>query len=285
MKCFGLNQGYLQFGLSLFDMHDQWVPPPVPVKAIPGLIEGPAFMGWAPGIYTTHKVGRKTKFDGNNAVQQGHDCGYLIPHIAIPLNVMMGINMLVSKHKIMFPVTKVMIEGKPMGTFFPLLFLSLICSNPVSLPTGVLIMIQGTVVSDMTLLDIILGFAFIAVDVIIDAVWSLIVKGDKWGKFGPGKAFPPFYKRMLERIFSKSMVDPVFTKPLANLIVRQALSKVVDHISKSWIVSPLISGSIFQATQPLDGVPRTALPSISMGRAGFNVSFFPKLKVGGNVFN
>jgi hypothetical protein len=172
-----------------------------------------------------------------------------------------------------------------MGTYFPLVFLSLICSNPVSLPTGALIKIQGTVVSDMTLLDIILGFAFIAVDVLIDAVWSLIVKGDKWGKFGPGKAFPPFYKAMLEKIFSKSMVDPVFTKPLANLIVRQVLSKVVDHISKSWIVSPLISGSIFQATQPLDGVPRTALPSISMGRAGFNVSFFPKLKVGGNVFN
>jgi len=285
MKCFGLNQGYLQFGLSLFDMHDQWVPPPIPLKAIPGLIEGPAFMGWAPGIYTTHKVGRKTKFDGNNAIQQGHDCGYLIPHIAIPLNVMMGINMLVSKHKVMFPVTRVLIEGKPMGTYFPLVFLGLICSNPVSLPTGVLIKIQGTVVSDMSLTDILLGFAFIALDMIIDAVWSLIVKGDKWGKFGPGKAFPPFYKGMLEKIFSKKMVDPVMTKPLANLNFRQALSKVVDHLSKSWIVSPLVSGSVFQAAQPITGVPRTSLPSISIGRAGVNWSFFPKFKVGGNVFN
>jgi len=285
MICFGLNQGYLQFGLSLFDMHDQWLLPPVPAKAIPGLIEGPAFMGWAPGIYTTHNVGRKTKFDGNNAVQQGHDCGYLIPHFAIPMNVMVAINMLVSKHKVMFPVTKVLIEGKPLGTYFPLVFLGLVCSNPVSLPTGALIMIQGTVISNMTLLDIILGFAFIAVDIIIDAVWSLIVKGDKWGKFGPGKPFPSFYKAGLEKIFSKSMVDPVFTKPLANLITRQVISKVVDHIAKSWIVSPLISGSVFQLTQPLDGVPRTALPSISVGRAGANISFFPKLKVGGNVFN
>jgi len=285
MICFGLNQGYLQFGLSLFDMHDQWLLPPVPAKAIPGLIEGPAFMGWAPGIYTTHKVGRKTKFDGNNAVQQGHDCGYLIPHFAIPMNVMVAINMLVSQHKVMFPVTKVLIEGKPLGTYFPLVFLGLVCSNPVSLPTGALIMIQGTVISNMTLLDIILGFAFIAVDIIIDAVWSLIVKGDKWGKFGPGKPFPSFYKAGLEKIFSKSMVDPVFTKPLANLITRQVISKVVDHIAKSWIVSPLISGSVFQLTQPLDGVPRTALPSISVGRAGANISFFPKLKVGGNVFN
>jgi hypothetical protein len=285
MICFGLNQGYLQFGLSLFDMHDQWLLPPVPAKAIPGLIEGPAFMGWAPGTYTTHKVGRKTKFDGNNAVQQGHDCGYLIPHFAIPMNVMVAINMLVSKHKVMFPVTKVLIEGKPLGTYFPLIFLGLICSNPVSLPTGALIMIQGTVISNMTLLDIFLGFAFIAVDIIIDAVWSLIVKGDKWGKFGSGKPFPSFYKGWLEKIFSKTMVDPKFTKPLANLITRQVFSKVVDHIAKSWIVSPLISGSIFQATQPLDGVPRTALPSISVGRAGANISFFPKFKIGGNVFN
>ena len=103
---------------------------------------------------------------------------------------MMGINVIISEAQIMFPVTKVLIEGKPMGTYFPLLFLSLICSNPVSLPTGALIKIQGTVVSNMTLLDIILGFAFIAVDVMIDAVWSLIVKGDKWGKFGPARRSP-----------------------------------------------------------------------------------------------
>ncbi len=280
MMCLGLNQGYLQFGISLFNMHDQWVPPPIPLKAVPGLFEGPAFMGWHPGRPLTHKVGRKTKFDGNNAIQQGHDAGYLIPHIALPPNVMMGINMLVSKHKVMFPVTRVLIEGKPMGTYFLVLLFGLICSNPVSLPTGLLIPLHCTVRSELSLTDIILGFAFIAVDIIVDAIWSLIVKGDKWGKFGPGKAMPPFYRKMLDKIFNKTM-----TSPLAALICRQALSKVVDHMSKSWLVSPLISGSVFQATQPLNGVPRTALPSISIGRAGFNLSFFPKFRVGGNVFN
>jgi len=280
MLCFGLNQGYLQFGLSAFNMHDQWVPPPIPLKAVPGLIEGPAFMGWHPGRPLTHKVGKKTSFDGNKAVQHGHDVGYLIPHIALPLNVMMGINMLVSKHKVMFPVTKILIEGKPMGTYFPLILGGLICSNPVSLPTGVLVMLHGTVRAEMSLTDIILGFAFIAVDMIIDAVWSLIVKGDKWGKFGPGKAMPAFYRKGLDAIFNKAM-----TGPLAALIVRNSIAKVADHLAKSWLVSPLISGTIFQSTQPLSGVPRTALPGVSIGRAGFNVSFFPRFKVGGNVFN
>jgi hypothetical protein len=280
MFCYGLNQGYLQFGISVFNMHDQWVPPPVPLKAVPGLIEGPAFMGWHPGRVLTHKVGRKTHFDGNRAVQHGHDVGYLIPHLALPLNVMMGINMLVSKHKVMFPVTKILIEGKPMGTYFPVILGGLICSNPVSLPTGLLIHLAGTVQAKMSLTDIILGFAFIAVDMIVDAVWSLIVKGDKWGKFGPGKAMPAFYRKALDRIFNKNM-----TGPLASLICRNALAKVADHLSKSWVVSPLISGTIFQSTQRLSGVPRTSLPAISVGRAGVNMSFFPKLKFGGNVFN
>jgi hypothetical protein len=275
MRCLGLNQGYLQFGLSAFTMHDVWLPPVPPVKYVPGLIEGPAFMGWHPGRFLTHKVGAKTFYDGNKAVQQGHDVGYLIPHIAIPINWMMAINTLFSKHKVMMPVNSVLIEGKPMGTYL-IAYLGLICASPVSLPTGVLIPLSCTVLSELTLKDIIIGLLFIAVDVIIDAIWSLVVKGDVWGKFGPGKAVPAFYKAFLDRIFTKTMTGPV-----AALIARQTLNKLADHLVKSWLVSPLVSGGIFQTAQPALDVPRGNLPTVSVGR-GSNIkhTFFPNSSAG-----
>lgn len=270
MFCFGLHQGYGQFGMSMFTMHDQWLPPPLPVKFIPGLVEGPAFMGAPPGRFLTHKVGVNTYFDGCAAVQQGHDVGYLILHTAIPLNWMMGINAMFSKHKIMMPVTSVLIEGKPMGTYM-FVFLGLICASPVSLPTGVLIFTSGTVISNLTLKDIILGLSFIAVDVTLDVIWSRIVKGDKWGKFKARKPMPAAYKQALDKIFNATTSGSTPVR-----IARNVLSKLADHLVKGWVVSPLVSGAVFQTTQPIIGVPRGALPTLSIGR-GSNIkhTFFP----------
>ncbi|MDC0671629.1 hypothetical protein [Nannocystis radixulma] len=279
MLCLGLHQGYDQFGFSAFTMHDQWIPPPQPVKFVPGFVEGPAFMGYHPGRLLSHKVGANTYFDGCPAVQQGHDVGYMIPHTAIPKNWMILINSMFSKHKVMMPVTSVLIEGKPMGTYL-IAYLGLICASPVSLPTGFVICLRGTVMSYLTLKDIILGLSFIAVDVALDAIWSVVVKGDKWGKLGLEKSMPAFYKKALEKIFSKTLdaSNPV-------RIVRNILSKLADHLVKSWTVSPLVSGVIYQTAQPLVGVPRTALPTVSIGR-GSNIkyTFFPG-KSSGNTAN
>jgi len=279
MFCFGLHQGYGQFGVSMFTMHDQWIPPPVPAKFVPGGFEGPAFMGWHPGRTLTHKVGVNTYFDGCAAVQQGHDAGYLILHATLPPNWMMAINTMFSKHKIMMPVTSVLIEGKPMGTYM-YVFLGLICASPVSLPTGALIFTRGTVVSNLTLKDIILGLSFIAVDVTLDAIWSRIVKGDKWGRFKARKPIPPVYKQALDKIFNGTMPG---SKP--SLFARNVLSKMADHLVKSWVVSPLVSGAVFQTAQPIIDVPRGALPTLSIGR-GSNIkhTFFPS-NSSGNTAN
>jgi len=288
MFTLGLNRCWSQFGVSVFTMHDQWIPPPLPLPYVPGIFEGPAFMGWPPGTLS-HKAGKKTYFDGGNAIQQGHDVGYLIPHIAAPINVMMGINMLVSKHKVMFPVNRVLIEGKPMGTYLWNLF-GLICCNPVSLPAGGLIPLQCTVFSELSLTDILLGLAFIVVDMLIDAIWSLIVKGDAWRKFKiPFGPFPSWYKKMLTRIFDKSifnifqdftvreLIHFVGFGPIAQQILRNTGSKLVDHLVKGWVVSPLVAGTIFQTAQPLTGVPRGNLPGITVGRGNTaKYTFFPK---------
>src|SRR4051812_15950419 len=150
MMCWGFGAGWMHWVVGI-PMHDQFLPPPVPIKGVIGLLDGPApISGW-PGINAaTEKVGRKTYFNGNPAIQQTHDVGYLIPHIAVPFNGMMAINTVLSKHKVIFPVRSVIVEGKPMGTYLHV-FMGLICSQPVSLPTGVVTPWGSTVISQLKL--------------------------------------------------------------------------------------------------------------------------------------
>jgi hypothetical protein len=305
MICWGLNRGFTQWVFGV-PCHDQWLTPSVFVKCVPGLFDLPVFMGWFPGRPFSHKYGRETFFDGNEAIQQGHDPGYLIPHISIPFNnFLLAVHPLTSKHKVEIPVTSVLIEGKFMGTYLHW-FLGLICSQPTSLPTGFGLPFASTVIHEMTLEDLILGLVFIFVDMLVDAIWSLIVKGDKWPKpisffnrFSVG--FPKWYSSMLKGIFDSSLVENVLGKvggavapkvgvdllrSAAPLVLSQMASKVVDHFGKSWLFSPAFSGTVFQGTEFFDGLPRSALPSISVGRAQVQWSFFPKFgwRVG-NVTN
>src|SRR4051794_10135630 len=100
-----LNSGWLQLGISIYTQHDQAVPPvPTPAPGVPGLIEGPAPMGWPPGIIS-HKIAFTTFTDGAPTIQHGHDIGYMILHTAIPMNALSAVHTLLSKHKIVFPVS------------------------------------------------------------------------------------------------------------------------------------------------------------------------------------
>ena len=151
-----LSGGWLQIGVSAFTMHDQALPPvpplPTPLRSIPGLIEGPAFMGWPPGMLS-HKTAPSVLSDGNPTVQQGHDIGYMIPHFAIPMNAMCALNTMLSKHKVAFPVSHVKVEGKPVGTYLFFLLGEILRASPVSLPTGVVILLKCTVWTSMTVGD------------------------------------------------------------------------------------------------------------------------------------
>jgi hypothetical protein len=292
MLCYGLNQGYGQFGLALFYMHDVWMQPMTMLKYIPGnVLEGPAFMGWWGGVLVTHKHGLKTYFDGNRAIQQGHDAGYFIPHLLTPPSMMMFIHMIFSKHKVMWPITSVDIEGKPMGTYLTAFF-GLVCSNPVSIPSGALVNLSGTVTAGMSWKDFFLGLTFIAIDVAIDAIWSLVFKADRWA-VTPGK-----YKLLLNKGFSFQLFKSTPLKTLYQKIFNDGMTgrgiklwslnfgyKLLDHALKSWGFSPLVAGSIFQAAVvPASGLGRKELPGIAVGRSQIGWSFFPWGRRG-NLFN
>jgi hypothetical protein len=235
-----LNEGFLQIGISAYTQHDQAVPPvppaPVPMPGVPGIIEGPAFMGWPPGMLS-HKTAPKVLSDGNPAVQHGHDIGYMIPHIQAPVNALMAVHTMLSKHKIVFPVNATKLGGKPAGTYLFFL-IGEICSNPVSLPTGIVILIKTTVWTSMSFMDLLLGVTVLLIDFVFDKVWNKL-KG-----FLPKL---PGQKSMevLGGLTFFEMIEVGGGPLIARYLLREGANKVFQHIVKSWIVSPLVTGLPF----------------------------------------
>jgi hypothetical protein len=234
-----LNAGFMQFGLSAFTMHDALLPPPVKAP-VPGLVEGPAFMGWPAGIIA-HKRDLTVLVDGNPGVQHGHDAGYFLPHLAAPVNAYMAVNTAFSKHKVPFPVSNVKIGASPAGTYLFILF-GIICAQPVSLPTGVLIMLRCTVVTGLGPLDIVKGLLTIAIDVAFDWIWKKFT-GTALGKKLVTK---PFKEVALPKWVGAATINALGG---AVFVIREtsgrAVNKAVDHLLKSFVASPMLTGLPF----------------------------------------
>ncbi len=72
--------------------HDVQLPPPPPAKPPPVIHIETATMNWLPVPNALlHKVQANVLADGAPAVNNGHDVGYLIPHIG-PVNAMLPIH-------------------------------------------------------------------------------------------------------------------------------------------------------------------------------------------------
>ncbi len=170
----GLHRGFMQLGVSAFTMHKMLIPPAPLTPPTPGLIEIPGFMQTL-SMYQA-KAGTTVFFDGGEAVQEGHDMGFLIPHFAIPMNLLCGVNTLLSKHKILVPIGKVKIEGKNMGSYI-MFFPGQICADPVSIPTAVVMLLKCTVWSTVTWADIIAAVITSVVDAAFDKLWGEVSGG------------------------------------------------------------------------------------------------------------
>ncbi len=261
----GLSAGFLQIGVSAFTMHDQAVPPvppaPVPLPSIPGLIEGPAFMGWPPGGLS-HKKGTKTQFDGNPAVQYSHDIGFLIPHFAIPMNALCAVNTVFSKHKVMFPVSKVMIEGQPLGTYLFFL-LGGICCNPVSLPTGVVILLKCTVWTAMSFADLAIGLITAAFDAAFD--W---VMGKIFPTRGGTSKLP---MQVLGGLTFKEMVTEGGGKLVARWVGEQIAREALPWALQNLVIQPLTQWAPNWGAGQIPGAPPwlgDQRPGVGMGNWG-----------------
>jgi len=253
IPCPILNAGYTQWVISVFTMHDQFCPPvPAPLKCIPGLVEGPWPMGNPAGTLS-HKKAMNVLVDGNPGIKQGHDVGYLIPHFAIPMNAMCALNMAFSKHKVMIPVSNVKIGGSPAGTYLAFL-LGEICCNPVSMPTGIVLLFKCTVWTSPSLLDFVKGLLYMAVDTLFDLLWKKF-----FGKIA-GKLVERLRSTTFALILCGFLRFPNLASKLAGpviavlslrgmqTVVKNVLPKLaektIDHMMKSWVVGPLITGGV-----------------------------------------
>lgn len=240
-----LNAGWTQYGVSAFTWHDHAIPPipplPTPLKvpaSPPGLIEGPVPMGWPLG-FITHKKAMKVNADGNPAIQTGHDIGYVIPHFAIPMHVLLAIFTLLSKHKPPYPVSKVKIEGKEAGSYLFFL-LGIICANPVSLPTGVVLLFKCTVWTSFSIMDLLKCLLNIAIDIIFDLLWNKITGKFKWLKPSPFRT-----PQALDFVFAqgfRQLLPWAMTSTVGRYLLAETGNRVIQHIIKSWVVGPLVTG-------------------------------------------
>jgi hypothetical protein len=269
-----LHADFTQIVISAFTMHNAALPPVPPLPPLfnlPGLVEGPATMGWPPG-FIAHKQSMTVLPDGAPGVQQGHDVGYLIPHFAIPPNALMAVNTLFSKHKVMIPVSTVKFEGKPAGTYLFFL-LGMICCNPVSLPTGVVLLIKCTVWTGFSLMNLLKGVGYMAIDIVFDLIWNKIFKGAFSG-VNMNAAGDKIAKGLLAL---PKIGDPAATCVLGALSLREMLfwggaglvarwtlvqtaNKALDHVLKSWVVGPVVTG-----------LPRG---QAGLGRGDYGIKFF-----------
>lgn len=235
-----LSAGWGQVGISAVSVHKQWLPPPLETDALPALFEGPAPMGWPPG-FLSHKTAPTVVVDGNPGIKQGHDIGYLIPHFALPMNGNCALQTLFSKHKVMFPVSTVLLQGNPAGTYLGFT-LGLVCSQPVSLP-GHVLLFHCTVMTSPSPLDLVKGFAYIAIEVGFDCLWDKYMKG-------------PLNSALL-RAAEKAGLNVAFrllkeANTVAGNLVCSAAGKILgdlperlaQHILKSWVVGPTVKGLV-----------------------------------------
>ncbi len=277
--------------------HDMQLPPPPPIKLPPVVHFEIATMGWPLGSFT-HKKQDNVLVDGAPAVQNGHDVGQLITHVGIP-NALLAVHAGFSKHKVMFPISHLMIGEKTAGTYLGFIG-GLACANPVSMPTGCVILLKWTVLSTMTPWDILKGLYSIGIEVLFDACWNKIFKGAWYnththnapknalekrlrmprvdapvpllklpkatsyaemlfGKFDPNNAGASFMAARVAARFVKGHEVEVLMRSLPAMF----LTKTAEHVPKSWVASPAVVGGLAKGE-----------PGIGRGHLSASVKFF-----------
>ena len=122
--------------------NDTCLPLPASTTMHDGLcFELPTPMMWPPGLVLQQNRLTTTVFHQSKFIVLGdHDCGHMIPHIAIPASPMSLLYTAFSGRRMMFASSKVKANGSPIGCteiFGPHLPLPMsCCGSPASLPIG-----------------------------------------------------------------------------------------------------------------------------------------------------
>jgi hypothetical protein len=152
--------------------HDVVPPPPAPPIPCAPCVESPVMMMWPPGFALfQNKFTTTVLHKALPIALDGHNCGYMLPHVSIPIaNTLTPMQIAFSSRKMAFSAAKVKANGTPIATTAPLLLPMTCCAQPVTLPTGAApTNCLNTVRVGVTWTDAILGWVSIGLTIVIDA--------------------------------------------------------------------------------------------------------------------
>lgn len=171
----------LDFSLGILT-HHVLVPPAIFPPTTSPSVEVPVPMKWPPGFaLNQNKLTTTVKHKCQTIVQDGHDCGILIPDITYVVPNFWWVKMwLSSKREIIFAASKVKMDKVAVGCAQvwpgPLPFMT--CGEPISAPTALPITSwTNTLRVNMTGGDLAAGIVKAVVSMVIDFFFSKIGKG------------------------------------------------------------------------------------------------------------
>ncbi len=189
-------------------------PPGIPTPSIEMLIN----MMWVPGTFS-HKFTKDIFHKGQRIVQEGHDCGALIPDITpmCIVNFYYLIAWPTSKRAVTFGASTVKIDQENAGCVF-FYFPMMTCGQPFSLPSSVpLTNLLNNVLVGMTLDDLLAGLMQIAISMALDAIFN---------KLG-GQGFSGMGKAPLKSLVSKKTAQEAAEKAF-----KETFKKTAKKVSK-----------------------------------------------------
>lgn len=202
--------------------------PPAPAK-IPH-IELPHTMMWSPmgQSFTT-----TTQFDGFSVAQQGNDAGIFVLHLSIPMNnALLPLTICTSSCKNLFGAGTVLLEKKPAAGFFPLLAPILTCCFPIPVPWFML-PVPNTVWIGMTFADFMAGWARVAVEVAVAAIFAKLGGNKYFSKIG--EAGEAVGARLAARLGGKA---------IAQAIAKEYGKALAEDLFKGLTVSMITQGKV-----------------------------------------
>jgi hypothetical protein len=207
-------------------IHKAWCPPPPPAPPVPmPYLEGLGVpLRWS---WLTRKIAENVLIQGSGAVQLGHDVGHFNPHVSVP-NMLMIVNTIFSKCKVMFGKHTVLIGGQQAGFWSPGIAMFQVCMEPVSLPMGYTTTAPWTTVTyGFSVGDLVAGWCRVAIDILSSKLLDRFLGKVK-------KAAGEWAERLAQRLL------PTCSKYFRKA-ANQLLEKAVGHVPKSWFVDPMTS--------------------------------------------
>lgn len=191
---------------------------------------------------TFRKIAERVLIDGAPAVQLGHDVGFGVPHMPIPLvppNPVLPATIAFSSCKAMFGKSNVIVAGTPAAWWLPGVAMLHVCSDPFPLPVGLSPTAPfSTVRFGFSWSDLLRGYADITIDQAISFALSSArdIGRRRYDSDMMIKSIPGHYRQFIERItlrLSGKIGDTVWK--LAGIKAEHAISGFLDKGIRTFV--------------------------------------------------